>query len=445
MVVLARSWLIAALPVLATIGPHCLPIAAFGVSIYGFRLLLMLLALFSTPLSTRARWWFNPVARWAIFFGAFWLLYALLSLFWAPNLGAGLGEIVTIVYGFAVILALLSLEAYRPDNLEKLRFGWLIAFLLAAMVGWIEILADKHLPSPRAEHNLDYFDYSKIVSTMSHTSNFGGFLLLVVPFLIWSMERAKGPAKLAYMALIGAVGHLIFYTASRIGLLGLMAQLIVYVVILKRRWYAILLLALGGIVAFGYWIHISSQGEFAMARKLRSTEAGTDVSVSHRLALTLNGLYMVYKTAGRGVGAAGFEDNISSEDLLVPLPILRFGARWNAHNYWVEILSQYGVLPFGAFMAVLGWAGLLGWRAQRRPPGELSSVVGRSLIVGLIGFVFYGAAGGTPMEQPANWMFLGSLIVLAAFLHDELRSKPVPVDSMHRFKATDNGRAPVRL
>ena len=191
LVVLARSWLIAALPVLATIGPHCLPIAAFGVSIYGFRLLLMLLALFSTPLSTRAKWWFNPVARWAIFFGAFWLLYALLSLFWAPNLGRGLGEIVTIVFGFAVILALLSLEAYRPDNLDKLRFGWLIAFLLAAMVGWIEILTDRHLPSPRAEHNLDYFAYSKIVSTMSHTSNFGGFLLLVIPFLIWSMEQSE--------------------------------------------------------------------------------------------------------------------------------------------------------------------------------------------------------------------------------------------------------------
>jgi O-antigen ligase len=247
------------------------------------------------------------------------------------------------------------------------------------------------------------------------------------------------------MALIGAVPHLLFYTASRIGLLGLMAQLVVYVVILKRRWYAILLLALGGIVAFGYWTHISSEGDFAMARKLRNVETGTDSSIDHRLALTINGLHMVYKTAGRGVGAAGFEDHISSEDLLVPLPILRFGARWNAHNYWVEILSQYGVLPFAAFMAVLGWAGLLGWRAQRRPPGELSSVVGRSLIVGLVGFVFYGAAGGTPMEQPANWMFLASLIVLAAFLHDELRPKPAPVDSMHRFKAMDNGRAPVRL
>ena len=237
---------------LATIGPHCLPIAAFGVSIFGFRLLLMLLAVFSTPLSTPARWWFNPVARWTIFFGGFWLLYALLSLFWAPNLGRGLGEIVAIVFGFTLILALLSLEAYRPEHLEKLRFGWLIAFLLAAMVGWIEILTDRHLPTPRAEANLDYFDYSRIVSTLSHTSNFGGFLLLVIPFLIWSMEQARGVAKLAYMALIGAVGHLMFYSASRIGLLGLMAQLVVYVVILKRRWYAILLLALGGVVAFGY-------------------------------------------------------------------------------------------------------------------------------------------------------------------------------------------------
>ena len=428
LIVLARFWLIAALPVLATVGPHCLPIAAFGVSIYGFRLLLMLLALFSTPLNTRAKWWFNPVARWAIFFGAFWLFYGLLSLFWAPDRNSGLGEIVTIVFGFTLILALFSLEAYRPDHLDKLRFGWLIAFLLAAMVGWLEILTDRHLPSPRAEHNLDYFAHSKIVSTMSHTSNFGGFLLLVVPFLIWSMEKAKGPAKLAYIAMIGAVGHLMFYTASRIGLLGLIAQLAIYVVVLNRRWYTILLLALGALVAFGYWTHISSRGELAVARKVRSAELGTDASIDHRLALTLNGLYMVYKTAGRGVGAAGFEDNISGEDLLVPLPILRFGARWNAHNFWVEILSQYGVLPFGAFMALLGWAGVLGWRAQRRPPGGLAPVVGRSLVVALVGYVFYGAAGGTAMEQPANWMFLASLIVMAAFLHDELRSKPARWD-----------------
>jgi teichuronic acid biosynthesis protein TuaE len=434
LVVLARSWLIAALPVLATIGPHCLPIAAFGVSIYSFRLLLMVLALFSTPLSTRARWWFNPVARWAMFFGGFWLFYGLLSLFWAPDRNSGLGEILTILFGFAVILALLSLEAYRPDHLDKLRFGWLIGFLLAAVVGWMEILTDRHLPSPRAEHNLDYFAYSKIISTMSHTSNFGGFLLLVIPFLIWSMERAKGTAKLVYIALIGAVGHLMFYTASRIGVLGLVAQLVVYVVILNRRWYAILLLALGSIVAFGYWTHMSSRsGEFAIMRKMTNVESGTDSSMSHRLALTINGLYMLYKTAGRGVGAAGFEDNISSEDLLVPLPILRFGARWNAHNFWVEILSQYGVLPFGAFMAVLGWAGLLGWRAQRRPTGELSPVIGRSVVVGLVGYVFYGTAGGTPMEQPTNWMFLGSIIVLAAFLHDELRAKRAPLDLMPRF------------
>ena len=27
------------------------------------------------------------------------------------------------------------------------------------------------------------------------------------------------------------------------------------------------------------------------------------------------------------------------------------------------------------------------------------------------------------MEQPTHWMFLGSIIVLAAFLHDELGSK----------------------
>ena len=57
--------------------------------------------------------------------------------------------------------------------------------------------------------------------------------------------------------------------------------------------------------------------------------------------------------------------------------------------------------------------------------GDLSPVVGRSVVVALVGYVFYGAAGGTPMEQPANWMFLGTLIVLAAFLHDDpVKARP---------------------
>ena len=88
LILFARHWLIAVLPVLAALGPYFLPLEAAGVNVFGFRLMIMLLAAFSTPLTNRGRWWFNPVARWSAMFVLFWVVWGFLSLLWAPSTGA---------------------------------------------------------------------------------------------------------------------------------------------------------------------------------------------------------------------------------------------------------------------------------------------------------------------------------------------------------------------
>lgn len=424
LILLARHWLIVVLSVLATLGPYFLPLAAAGVNVFGFRLLIMLLAPFSTPLTNRGAWWFNPVARFAAVLLAFWISWGLVSLTWTPDAQAGMVDIMTLVFAFGLLLVLYSLDAYKPEHLDKLRIGWVLALVAAGLSALLEIgrgyglptaLDDAIVSSVSLEHSLD----PAIRSTLGFSSDFGGFLLLTVPFVLWSIERATGPlGKLIYAAALAAIGVLVLYSASRMGLVGLVVQFLVYGLVLQRRWYVSLGLLAGGLAAAIIGLTLLESSNLRITEKLETVAAtgSSDRSMNHRGALTMNGLWMVYNTAGRGIGAAGFEKTIAGE-VPFPLPIQRI-KEWNAHNHWVEVLSEYGVLVFAAIIALLGWIGLIGWRAHRRSygPDKEPGRVGRAIVVGLIGYLFCGVASGSIISKPTHWMYFATLVAMAAFL-----------------------------
>lgn len=429
LILFARHWLVAVLPVLAALGPYFLPLEAAGVNIFGFRLVIMLLAVFSTPLTNRGGWWFNPIARWSVMLVLFWVVWGFLSLLWAPSTGAALADVITLVFALGLLLTLLSLDAHRAAHLDKLRIGWLLALATTAVSALLEIVRGHGLPRDLTDQmvvsgvSLDPAGLDPAIrSTLSFSSDFGGFLLLTVPFVLWSMERATGLFKLAYLAALGVVGALILYSASRLGLIGLVAQLLVYGLVLQRRWY-MSLVVLAGVIAAGVVVTtLVADSNLRVSDKLTAMEAGGDRSMRHRVALTLNGLWMVYKTAGRGIGAAGFDKEIAG-DVPVQLPIRGDVVEWNAHNFWIEVLSEYGVPVFVAYMALLAWIGRLGWRAQRGGgSARAPAMVGRAIVLGLIGYLFCGVASGSIMPKPTHWMFFVSLVLMAAFLDEAQRA-----------------------
>jgi teichuronic acid biosynthesis protein TuaE len=442
----ARHWLIAMLPLLAVLGLHFLPLQAMGVNVFGFRLLIMLLAAFSTPLTTSGGWWFNRVARAGILVLLFWLSWGLLSLFWTANVRGGLNDVVIIVFGLGLLLSLLSLDAHRRRHLDKLRFGWLLALVAAGASAAIEIVTGRELTSDpafqvaQAGASLDADTMIGAVQALFDNSNmFGGFLLLTMPFVLWSIERAKGPTKLFHLGLLLMVGALVLFSASRLALVGLVIQLAFYALVLQRRWYMPLLVAVAGLAAVSYG-SLVVESDLKVAQKLEDAESG-DRSIASRVALTLNGLWMTYRTAGRGIGAAAFEEEITGD---VPFEVVIDPTKsWNAHNFWVEVMSEYGVLTFAALVALLVWIGRLGWQARHSRGDPERQRVGGALLVGLMGYLFFGVTGGSIISQPASWMFLATLVVMAASLADRrpaaARAAPPIATGKARLPAAQEG------
>jgi hypothetical protein len=95
-------------------------------------------------------------------------------------------------------------------------------------------------------------------------------------------------------------------------------------------------------------------------------------------------------------------------------------------------------------MALFAWIARLGWRA-RRDTGEAQGggadrgSVGRAVLVGLVGYAFYGVQSGSVLGHTMNWMFLASLCVLAAFLCDANRGQWEHAQHRYRNKSLDIG------
>jgi O-antigen ligase len=311
-----------------------------------------------------------------------------------------------------------------------LRFGWVFAVVVVLAQATYELLTGNRLPSFTTEPWDTYLDSSVVQATLGAPSTFAGFLLLTTPFLLWSMERARGPEKLFYIGLLAATVFFASYGGARNSFVALLLEFAIYFVILERRWYVRWAAVACGLVAAVVLVNFFMQTDSKLAEKYQKVaELGLeDRSISQRIALSMNGIWLAIETGGRGVGADGFQETIASGDVLVPLRVDKRGIPRPTHNVWVEILAEYGLVTFLGLMALFAWIARLGWRA-RRDTGEAQGggadrgSVGRAVLVGLVGYAFYGVQSGSVLGHTMNWMFLASLCVLAAFLCDASRGQ----------------------
>jgi teichuronic acid biosynthesis protein TuaE len=426
-VVLVSSlrWLIVFLPVLAAVGPYFLETNVAAINLFGFRLLIITLAVFSTPLTSRSQWWSSPVARYTVLFMVYWIVWGMLSLLWTPDLTAGLTDVLTLVFGLGLVLALLNLKGHAQQNLDMLRFGWIFALVVVLAQATWEMLTGDRLPGSKTDPWDTYLDSSTLQSTLGTPGGFAAFLLLSTPFVLWSMGQARGPEKLIYVGLLAATGFFVLYGAARSSFFALSLELVVYFLILERRWYVRGAAIACGVVAALLLASVLTQSDFKLAKKYESAaEQGVDEgSISQRMDLTVNGIWMAIETGGRGIGAGGFRETVASGDLFMQLRnVEKRGIAKPAHNVWVQILAEYGALAFLGLMILFGWIARLCWQARRAPVGGQGverGVVARVVLVGLVGLAFYGVQGGEALRSPLYWMFFASLSVLGAFLCEE--------------------------
>lgn len=130
----------------------------------------------------------------------------------------------------------------------------------------------------------------------------------------------------------------------------------------------------------------------------------------------LNGLEYLKKSCFMGLGAGGFQ--ASNRNKMNKYPD---NGVVGAHNFVIEILSQYGILIFGLLVSVIAWIIVVLIRASGKGWWEAKHFLVLWLLVAL---VFMGNANSTFLSLPINWFLVACVFIFANELMESRKERP---------------------
>lgn len=130
----------------------------------------------------------------------------------------------------------------------------------------------------------------------------------------------------------------------------------------------------------------------------------------------LNGLDYLEKSRFMGLGAGGFQaSNLKKMNKYPDNGVV------GAHNFMIEILSQYGILIFSLLASMFGWIIFRLVRASGRGWWDAKHFLVLWLLIAL---VFMGNANSTFLSLPINWFLVACVFIVANELMESRKEHP---------------------
>jgi teichuronic acid biosynthesis protein TuaE len=421
-------------------GSYMLRSQLFGVEMYAFRYLLVV----SIPtlfFFGDLKFYSNKFTKAIVYFFIFWILYGSLSLLWCEDLKRGVYEIIYLLIGFMTYIFLFSYAHYfKTDFISFLFENWKYALIPNLLMGLWEIQTGNHLYGNYTESLklLDGMHDNQFVpvTVFDNPNNFAIFLAISLFMLAYKIIMSS--SKVLNSLLFTLTFYLMYQTDSRIGifysilvLIGLVfyllkintnksVKLVLKVFLASLFYFNSILLLTPYVRVHNNQIKENQKRIMELKSQYHNTikaEYGTNsydsLSVNVRKNLILNGIEYFKDSYGVGIGAGSFEAKILKGEQRYPT----FGNP-NPHNYFIRILSEYGIVIISLFISLFLFVCFKLFRFFFFHKEYLESSF---LVFVIVCFVLMSNANSSFLPLPLNW-FLFSLIII---LFDALNQKYV--------------------
>lgn len=388
-------------PATAAIGSTVGLIFIGGVAFYPFKVLVAVIFMVTVAAHRRSPSAAIPV----LMVSACLAAWALLSTLWSPAGAEGVKE--ATIFLFLCMLLVSATRAIGTTWFLSFIAGWPIAILVTGIVSSWELATGAHLSSEYIRQEGVPLD-GLILSTFDNPNNYGAFLTLALALTGVMLTMDQFPQRYRRLAAVGLVVGVVLlpFTASRLALIGLVFGLGTFIVLTlpTRPGQRLLLLAWS---AFLPVVALASRLSPGLADKLaniadRGGEGPNSGTV--RFALVRNGVDYFVQSRGLGVGAAGYEALIVAGDFDHAVEAIS-----NPHNFWIEILSQYGIVGIAAVGFMLAVA-LHSARPLTRP-----SYFGAAMIATFVSYFFAAMTASSYVNEPVSWTFFATFVSLGVW------------------------------
>ncbi len=348
---------------------------------------------------------YNKLIKFGLKVYMIWVIYGITSLLWSPSPRVGLSSEIIVMSIGMISLAVFPFFLKNDEKSAKLiRFAWIAALVVTIPVALYEIATLNHFM---------YADEDRIIGGVGvnapfaavffgNYNNYCVHICLCMPFLLWGILDDKSKTrKIIYIIILFLSIFIIMINTNRTSML----ILFLYFISLFRfkfRNIAILVTFLA-ILLFSYsYLPQNFRDSIELLFNNRvNVDYGTDTSTTIRTGVYESGFDFLSKTYGLGVGAGGFEYNMLRSD--------KFMGIENPHNFFIEIISQYGVFIFLLFVA---WLFAIAKKIYQNQ--TITSNAKRVFVMAVIAIPVAGVINSDAIGYTYWWVYISSLAMIAS-------------------------------
>lgn len=410
-----RKWAAMAFPVLAALGPYASLSSSGTSSIYLYRILvlasllpaLQLLATSTAKNVTAVR----AYRRLAIA----WVIWAPISLVWTPDQEGGIKAVIATSFALLGGMFGLGIAGSTHSGFEALRIGWAAAYIVTALIALWELSTGHHLPSLESFNIalLSPTQYGRYAaSTFGNQNDYAGFLLACAPPLAYGAIAAKGRrSRLFNASLMLSWMALLPSTQSRTAVIGgIFAVLVITIWLVRIHGDRLLVPLVGALLGT---VLLLAMGVFqGVIYNATSSFAGSALDdFSQRFNLTRFGWDVFTDSALLGHGANSYAVLSRQAGLDTTL---QAAGHTNAHNAFIEIAAEYGIVVGIPFVALI-----ISCFFGSRQSSSIISAAERtsfrmSMLLATAALVEGGLVSSSTVRAPWWWMLIAYMAAQSA-------------------------------
>lgn len=280
-----------------------------------------------------------------------WVVWGIVSMNISvySNLHDGIKEIISLLYMFFITVIICN--CVDKDNLSQFFYTIRVNYFLILMIAVMEMLTGIHLPTSCFVENITLSDTSAILlnhrnvhmatGLFYNPNDLAACLALFTPILYVNISKLSVIKKIARIILLIMTIVIMFVNDANIAIYTVLIAFSIYLGIHFSIKEKIELVMMGLILFFPVekMAFVKLVDVFIEQYKNMSKGIG---SFASRMMIYEDSIKLVKNTRGIGTGTASFTNYFRlnpSESGLV-----------NPHNFWLEIMTQYGVVIAGLFI-----------------------------------------------------------------------------------------------
>ena len=349
---------------------------------------------------------------------ALWLGYAFISLLWAASKTDAIRHIILLFMGMSVIFFMV----YYLRDLDQVTcvfYIWMLIFAALIPVGFWEVTSGMHLYVSKLEEEIRHRFLFAPTTVFYNQNDYAAYLAISLSMILAWIRYLQNVFKRIFVGFIFVAGiWLLILTLSRSCYIALLMAVAFWFLFLLKFTKKVKAFVVTGLFVLAIYSLIPGQivsvattaiSQIKSLQSISFTQGNALYSGTVRASMIKISFYSVLDSAGFGVGAGNIEDYFQNS------PNSYMSGKANVHNWWMEILANYGVFIFVGYLIFyisLFWNL---WKVYKRVNNRTERMICEGLLVGLVSFFMASISSSSMIAFHPQWMFIGFALAFLSY------------------------------